>query len=120
MKCKRCPGPCLVGCLLGSVSYCSYCATYGHFTVNCSNHTKIKQYVTEPKIYTEWPTGPRQVSICKSEKSVRAFLYFYKLSVCQKMETNVRNINKFCKENGWARPIFIEPAENVESEEDEN
>lgn len=120
MKCNNCPGPCLPNCLLGRVSYCSYCASYGHFTINCSNHTKRAPILKEPKTYTEWPTGPRQVSICKSEKSVRAFLYFYKLSVCQKMETNVRNINKFCRENGWARPIFIEPAENVDSEEDEN
>jgi hypothetical protein len=35
------------------------------------------------------------------------------------METNVRNINKFCKENGWAKPTYVEPAENVDSEEDD-
>jgi len=120
MKCKRCPGPCLTGCLLAKVAYCSYCATYGHFSINCSYHTQRKQItIQEPAIYKEWPTGPRQICICKSEKSVRAFLYFYKLSVCQKMETNIRNINKFCKENGWAKPTYVEPAENVDSEEDD-
>lgn len=118
MKCKRCPGLCQKDCLLAKVSYCSYCATYGHFSVNCSYHkTKQINPLPKPKPLT-FPEGPRKVEICKSEKSVRAFLYFYKLSVCQKMETNIRNINKFCKESGWDKPVFIEPAENIDSDEE--
>ena len=121
MKCKRCPGPCLEGCLLGKASYCSYCAKYGHFTVYCSNHNKNRTdpQTTNRTAINEWPTAPRQITICKSEKAIRAFLYFYKLSVCQKMETNIKNINRFCRENGWAKTVFIEPAENIDSEENE-
>ena len=122
MKCERCPSlQCLPDCLLAKVAYCSYCATYGHFSVSCKHYKSKKTIIIEQnnKIIPNWSIGPRQITICKSEKAIRAFLYFYKLTVCQKMDTNIRNINKFCKENGWAKTVFVEPAENIDSEEDE-
>lgn len=102
------------------MSYCSYCATYGHFTRFCEFYTERKVKDEAPKILLEIKEEPKQITICKSDKALKAFLYFWKLSVCQSIESNIRNITKFCKEKGWAKPIFVEPAENVDEEKDED
>jgi hypothetical protein len=38
--------------------------------------------------------------ITKEDKAIRAFLLFHKLSACLKIENNIRNLKKYCKETG--------------------
>ena len=110
--CRKCPSTgCLSNCRLASSAYCGYCGMYGHFAKYCKHHvTIVNTPITPKKLIFDSDETPRQLSICKSEKGVRAFLYFYKLSVCQRMESNLKNIKKYCKERGW-HITFIEPAE---------
>ena len=97
--------------LLAKAAYCGFCATYGHFSSSCKYHKSIEQKpVVLKRVYFE-PLRNNTLFICKSEKSLRSFLYFYKLSVCQKLDSNIKNVRKFCKEQGWSL-VFIDPADS--------
>jgi len=94
--------------LLAKAAYCGFCATYGHFSSSCKYYKSIEQKPLVLKRVCFEPLRNNTLFICKSEKSLRSFLYFYKLSVCQKLDSNIKNVKKFCKEQGWTL-VFIDP-----------
>ena len=108
MSCKRCIDKCDNECLMNKVAYCAFCAHRGHFTVNCINYKPINHEKYVPKKIFFDGEGGRTLVICRSEKALKAFLYFHKLSVCQKIESKIKTIKKYCKENKWDLDL-VEP-----------
>ena len=97
--CKRCVGQCDDKCLMNKVAYCVFCACRGHFSINCAYYKPVKYVFAKPKKIFFDGEGGRSLVICKSEKALKAFLYFHKLSVCQKLEAKIKTMKKYCKEN---------------------
>ena len=107
--CKRCVGQCDDKCLMNKVAYCAFCACRGHFSINCVHYKPVKHMFATPKKIFFDGEGGRTLVICKSEKALKAFLYFHKLSVCQKLEAKIKTMKKYCKENKWELNL-VEPA----------
>lgn len=102
-KCTLCVGPFVVShlqkdCVLQKASFCSYCGTGGHFTINCKYHKTQSTEDRTEKIPSVSSIKPRPgIRITKDVKSVRAFLHFHKLSVAQDLTKNVKAVETFCK-----------------------
>ncbi len=125
MVCRCCKEDlCKEECLLAKASYCCYCASYGHFSVHCQMHCEKFPKKIEVKRRIDFGNeDANKITLCRTEKAINAFLYFWKLSVSKNLETNVKTIKKFCKGQGWCEPEFIEPCvpnENVAEEEEDD
>jgi len=107
MSCAFCSGShSTEECLLKKTAYCSYCCKKGHFTVKCKYHVILGDSV---KCMKSTPSSiPKEaLVITREDKAIRAFLLFHKLSACLKMENNIRNLKKYCKETGQ-RLVWVE------------
>ena len=85
------------GCPVKLAAYCGHCGTRGHFTKDCKTHRGIQKIV--PKIASQ--IGEETVPVIvlmKEERTVSAFLRFYKQSDCKQLSKNVATVKKFCKE----------------------
>lgn len=91
-------------CPLAKAAYCSYCASYGHFTKTCSRAFEAKKVQASDAarvmkaIAHEKKKEKACLEIIDTENSIRAYLLSKSIEPSQKKKENIKKLEEYAEE----------------------